>query len=98
MDKFQAIRDAEIDGINYDLETDDIIERLKAWDALYGVEVVEIEGDSFTIKFRKLPADLLAFAEEVAEFCPDVVFQGSGSPEELADEIAEEGTLLLWWD
>lgn len=47
---------------------------------------------------KRLPEDLYAFAASLYEFCPDIVEQGCGSVEALAEEIAREQTVHLWWD
>jgi len=39
-----------------------------------------------------------AFAEEVYQFCPDVVDQGAGSIDALAEEMKRTNALFLWWD
>jgi hypothetical protein len=39
MDKFAELRNKNTNGANYDLDTEDVIERLKKWDAAYGVEL-----------------------------------------------------------
>lgn len=98
MDKYAGIIEAGIDGINYDLETEDIIAQLKVWDARFGIESVAVDGQSFTIQLRTLPEDVLAFAEEVAAFCPDTIMQGFDSPEALAEDIAETHEVYFWWD
>ena len=45
-----------------------------------------------------MPEDLAAFADEVYDFCPDIVEQGCDSVEALAEAIAETSTVFLWWD
>jgi hypothetical protein len=35
---------------------------------------------------------------EVYEFCPDVVDQGTDTVEGLESEIKKSGTIFLWWD
>jgi hypothetical protein len=37
-------------------------------------------------------------AQHLYEFCPDIVDQGCGSVDALADELAMTGRLVLWWD
>jgi hypothetical protein len=50
--------------------------------------------------FIVLPTDqeMKSFAQEMYDFCPDIVEQGSGSIEELIEEIKETKKLALWWD
>ena len=42
--------------------------------------------------------EMQSFAQEMYEFCPDIVEQGTGSIEELIEEIKETKKLALWWD
>jgi hypothetical protein len=42
--------------------------------------------------------EMKSFAQEMYEFCPDIVEQGTGSIEELIEEIKETKKLALWWD
>jgi hypothetical protein len=99
VDKFDRIREAGIDGCNYDLYTDDIVERLQDWDERFGIEVLEVDApSSITIRLQRLPDDLDAFAAEVEDFCPDIIWQGVGSQEELVEALREEPILALWWD
>lgn len=99
MSKFDPIRAVGIHGLNYDLSTEAIITRLEEWDRRFGVSIESIEADACTIRFERLPDDLLAFADdEIGMFCPDVIFQGFDSVEALADDLKRTHTLFLWWD
>ena len=75
-----------------------MIERLKKWDAEYGLVLRGVGFDWVEAEFKKQPADMRAFAEEVFKFCPDVVTQGTETVERLADEMQRENTLYLWWE
>lgn len=86
---FQLIRDAHTSAGNYDMSTDDIIQRLAQWQSLCAFTVTEAKGDRLTIKFTTLPANMDAFAQELYDFCPDLVDQGTGCVAELV-EMAEE--------
>lgn len=39
-----------------------------------------------------------ALAEQMYEFCPDIVDQGVGTVEKLARELKSSGRLFFWWD
>lgn len=86
------------DGINLDLEHEAVLERYKQWDAKYGLQLIGAGTDWLEAEFRQPPEDWLAFANEVYEFCPDVVDQGSGEVAALAKEMQETGRVYLWWD
>lgn len=97
-DKFDILRIQKTDGINFDIENKDVIERLKKWDELYGVTILGADYDWVELIFRDNIEHVSLFAEEVYNFCPDVVDQGVGDIEELKKIIGEEKRLFLWWD
>lgn len=88
-DSFASIRAAKTNGANYELETDDIISRLKKWKSLCNLRVTGAGSDTVDIEFDTLPEDMDAFARDLYEFCPDLVDQGTGCLHEMI-EMAEE--------
>lgn len=97
-DSYEVMRKLRTNGDNYRLPTEAVIARVKEWDARYGVRVVGIGFDWLTVELVHLPADMLAFTQELYAFCPDLVDQGLFTVEELAPEIAERRVFTLWWD
>lgn len=97
-DPWEYLKILKINGINYDVEHEDVIRRLRDWDSLYGLNIVGAGMDWLFAEFDNPPNDWAAFAEEVYEFCPDVVDQGAGSIEALASELKGMGGVYLWWD
>lgn len=97
-DFYDALRTMGTNGWNYDLGPDDVIERLKLWDAKYGLDIQGIAFDWVEARIERPPTDMASFAAEVYEFCPDVVEQGAGTVEALADEMRRSQLLYLWWD
>ena len=77
-DPYAAIRLRGTDGANYDVFTDDIVDRLESWRGLCAFRVVGAARDWVAIQFDTLPERICAFAEEVYLFCPDTVDQGAG--------------------
>ncbi len=98
IDKFDILRIQKTDGINFDIENKDVIEKLKVWDETYGIEILGADYDWVDLTFSKDIADVKALAEEVYDFCPDSVDQGVGEISELERIIKEEKRLFLWWD
>ena len=49
MDVYDETRATEIDDLDFDLETEDIVEPLKNWDERFGIDIVE------TPAFRDVP-------------------------------------------
>ena len=79
---------------NNDLGTADIAARLLEWDKAYGIHVVDIGHDRFTVQFENLPEDLSAFAAEMEDFCPDLVYQHFGVMDEMVEDFEESGRPL----
>ena len=94
MDKYQPLRDADINGANYDLDADQIIAQLQAWDAKYGVTLSDVTHDAVKVTFHAIPVDDVAsLAAEIYKFCPDTIDQHFGcfaEMIEMADETGEE--------
>ncbi|WP_049722829.1 DUF4253 domain-containing protein [Gilvimarinus polysaccharolyticus] len=91
MNKFDIIKEKETNGANYDLSPDDIIDRLTAWDSMYGVSIDNIDHNRCEVTFDSLPDDLEAFASEIYSFCPDIVDQGYGCIDEMIEMMEESG-------
>jgi len=88
----------KINGVNYDIDHEEVIRRLREWDSIYGLQIIGAGMDWLHAEFENPPKDWAAFANEVYEFCPDVVDQGTGSVGALAVELKELRGVYLWWD
>lgn len=97
-DQFAIIETAATDAVNYDMSTNDLIDKLEVWDSKYGIDIWQAETDTIQLKLLKLPKDLKSFAQEVYTFCPDIVDQGTGTVSALEKEIRRTKELFLWWD
>lgn len=95
---FQVVEVMGTNGWNYDISSSMLIERLRKWDERYGLTLRGAGFDWFEASFKKKPVKMLKFAQEVYEFCPDVVDQGAGTVEALEKEMKGSNTLYLWWD
>lgn len=96
--KYEPLLFEATNAVNYDIYTLEIIEKLKKWDSLYGLEIYGIGFDFVAGTFKNLPNDVSELAKEMYEFCPDIVDQGTGSVKELEIEIKNSNSLFLWWD
>jgi len=88
-DPFTTIREANTDGANYDIDTDAIIERLTEWQKLCEFRVLSAGHDRIEIEFETLPKDIEAFTNDLYDFCPDLVDQGTGCIADMI-EMGEE--------
>ena len=92
------VRLKQTNGCNYDIYPEDVITRLEDWNQRFGIEVTGADVDWVEAAFKQAPPDMNAFANEVYEFCPDVVEQGTETVEALAAEMTASGRVFLWWD
>lgn len=97
-DQFEILSIQGTNAANYNLETVDIVNKLKEWNEDYPFEIVGCGFDWVEAKFIKPPIDMLKFAKEVYAFCPDVVDQGTETVEKLAEDMIKDNSLFLWWD
>lgn len=97
-DQFDIVRLAATDGVNYGLSTEDIVLRLKKWDAAFGIDIWQAETDTVQMDLKNQPSDMRAFSRELYKFCPDIVDQGVGDLESLQEEIRKQQAIYLWWD
>jgi hypothetical protein len=91
---FAVIREANTNGANYGLSTDDVIARLTKWQSLCSFTVTGAGHDKVEIEFETLPADMDAFARDLYDFCPDLVDQGTGCVHEMIEAMEEMGEEL----
>lgn len=91
MDKYDELRSKHTNGINYELDTDAVIARLRDWDEKYGINLSDVGHDRLTVTFERLPDDLAALSGEIYEFCPDTIDQGFGCVDEMIDAAEEMG-------
>ena len=96
--QFDILRVSRADAINYEMETEDLIKKLKDYDNQFGIDVFHAETDTVEFSFVKMPEDLSAFCKDLYQFCPDIVDQGTGTVERLEQEINERKQVFLWWD
>jgi Domain of unknown function (DUF4253) len=97
-DPYKLMEFAETNGANYDVETEHIIERYKKWDKEFGIIPIGIGFDFCECQIININIDFKKLAEEVYEFCPDVVDQGTETVEALEEEMKSKETIYLWWD
>lgn len=97
-DPFDILRLARTDACNYGKLTEDIIRKLSRYDEEFGISIFAATTDTVRFTLATQPENLWVFANDVYNFCPDIVDQGVGSVQALADEIARYQTLTLWWD
>ena len=96
--QFDILRRARSDAINSGMTTRDLIKKLKAYDERQGIRIFHAETDTIEFELVRLPIDVVDFAEDVLQFCPDLAQEGIETPEDLAQQIMATGQVYLWWD
>jgi len=74
---------------------------LRSWEDRWAARVVEIGFDTMTLTVGIPPRDrqsALALAAEHFAFCPDNIWQGSGTILAYAESIQQSRTWSFWWD
>jgi hypothetical protein len=97
-DKYSVLKQIRTDGINFDITNDSLITIIKKFDENYSLELIGASGDWCEFVIHKEPSKWMEFANEVYKVCPDVVDQGTGTTEALAEEMKRTKRLYFWWD
>jgi len=97
-DKYEVLNQIKTDGINYEITTDSLVKIIKTFDEKYNLELTAASGDWCEFRIMKEPTDWLTIANEAYAVCPDIVDQGAGSVETLAEEMKRTRRLYFWWD
>ncbi|MBS1560229.1 MAG: DUF4253 domain-containing protein [Bacteroidetes bacterium] len=97
-DKFTVLKHIGTDGVNWDISNDSLLKIIKRFDDRYSLELIGASGEWCEFIIHKEPNDWMEFAKDVYNVCPDVVEQGAGSIEALANEYKMTRRLYLWWD
>lgn len=87
----------QTNGINCDIDTEDIVKKLMDWDQRYGIRFENVTHDGLLVHFNRLPGNadaLTALSEEIYNFCPDVIDQGFGCMDDMLDMFDAQGLAL----
>ncbi|WP_372660771.1 DUF4253 domain-containing protein [Cohnella sp.] len=99
-DQFEILKIQQTNGDNYDIGNKEVIAKLKKWNSRFPFDIIGADFDWVEANFKVMPDDneIRSFAQEIYDFCPDIVDQGTGSIESLIEEIKKSKKLYLWWD
>ncbi len=84
-DEYDILRMRQTNGLNYNVSTEDVLQKLLSWRKECEFEIMGADSAWVAIWFNSLPRSLCAFAEEIYDFGPDTVEQGT----ELRHEASE---------
>lgn len=94
-DKYNALRLQETSGGNYLFSTDNLIEKLRAFEGKYPFHFIGVGDDWLLIKTNNTPTDWFDLAKEVLEVCPDDEIDINDYVNGLKQG---NGRISLWWD
>lgn len=99
-DPFAALLKLNTNGGNYGIQPEQVVAWIRQIDREHPLTLTSAGFDYVEARFRDplTPAEARQLAARVARFCPDVVWQGTGSVRALAAEMRRERTLYCWWD
>jgi hypothetical protein len=97
-DPYDILTIMHTNGENDDVSHEDVVDKLKEWGKRCPFEIVGAENEWVEIEFRIMPRDLKAFVEEVYEFSPDAVGEGTANVTRLMKELDTTNRLMLWWE
>ena len=98
-DGFNALREYETNGENYDVSTDDIIARFKKWQKLCSFRITSADYNTVKLKFETLPKNINAFVRDAYDLCPDLCqIDDDLELPMLEKQLAKTKKLMLWWD
>ncbi|ELS32432.1 MULTISPECIES: ankyrin repeat domain-containing protein [Pseudanabaena] len=97
-DKYEAIAAMGTNGCNCGIGTGYVLEWLRELEEEQPFVITSIRGDLLSGRFLTPIQDPEELAERMYEFCPDIVSQGCGSVENLADSLKNSDNLYFWWD
>lgn len=97
-DQYEILRVMHTNGDDDDVSHEEIIEKLKEWGKRCAFDIVGAENDWVEIEFRIMPPDLNVFADDVYDFSPDTVDEGTGTLSALIKKINATKRLMLWWN
>ncbi len=98
-DMFAPLIEAETNGDNYDISTEDIIARLKKWQKLCSFRISDVDYNTVTLKFDTLPKDIKAFVRDAYDLCPDLVADDEDIELPMLEkQLPKDKTVTLWWD
>ena len=97
-DQFECLRVFETNGINYDLETEDIIAFFEKWQTQVKFSIIDAYHDRVIIQLLNFNFNIDEFAREALDFCPDF-FAAVEDIEQMKKYILDrKGLIDFWWD
>lgn len=97
-DQFECLRIFETNGINYNLETKDIIGFLEKWQKQVKFSIIDAYHDRVIIQLFNFDFNIDEFAKEALEFCPDFLAAVENAEQMKKYILDKKGEIDFWWD
>lgn len=97
-DKYNVIALHQTNGCNYGIGPGYVVEWLKKLEVEQPFVLTCIAHDTLAGHFLTQIEDPEGLAFRMYDFCPDIVDQGCGSIEVLAQSLQASSELFFWWD
>jgi hypothetical protein len=98
VNQYRILHQVQTDGINFDINNDSLLSIVQQFDSRYSLRLIGAGGDWCEFDIQQPPANWMQIANEAYLVCPDIVEQGTGSVEKLAEEMKRTRRLYFWWD
>ncbi|MGC9668658.1 DUF4253 domain-containing protein [Planosporangium sp. 12N6] len=86
---------------NHTNDTGEISAVVRSWEERFGAQVVGVGFDTLYLSIAAPPTSLshaLRVAAEHFAFCPDLVWQGTGTLTAYAEQLVGVNNWSFWWD
>lgn len=97
-DQFECLRVFETNGINYNLETKDIIAFFEKWRRQVKFSIIDAYHDRVIIQLFNFDFNIDEFAKEAVEFCPDFLAVAEDVEQMKKYILDRKGEIDFWWD
>lgn len=97
-DKYDIIALHQTNGCNCGIGPGYVVEWLRELEAVQPFILTLVAHDTLEGRFLTRIEDPERLADRMYDFCPDIVDQGCGSVERLAEELNSSDNLFFWWD
>ncbi|MGB2955577.1 MAG: DUF4253 domain-containing protein [Anaerolineales bacterium] len=92
--QFEAIRLAESRGVNQDVSTEEVIDKLKEYDRKYRIRILRATIEAVSFRLKTLSEDMNAHLDDQAE----TLKLNTYPREEIISEISKKLIDGFWWD
>jgi hypothetical protein len=97
-DQFEIIRLSKVEPVNYNLTNLDVVNWFKDKQREFEFDIIVADVDRIEAVISTEPTCYKRLANDIYQFCPDVIDQGHGDMDELIKYLKENRRMWFWWD